>query len=263
MKQIHGPLRVSSSGEDVKTLQATLNQVVPAKPLYVDGRLGIRTEAAVREFQRANNLRCDGIVGPRTAAALGLRYVATAPVQSVSEIRRRHLGAFADPDELQEAERALAAAGVDEEAGIALAISAALISCHRTIYRRLHRMVKNTVGVPKEGQIRMSGLLASTYTHAISMLGSLGGAPASCGPLIAGSAACWPSALTGCAAELRASAAPVDQQLGAKFRVFSLRFGEAGYWTSNKAAMLLQGSGEPLDTALLGIMAKLLATLRW
>lgn len=254
---------VGSSGEDVKTLQATLNQVVPAKHLVVDGQLGMRTEAAVREFQRANNLRCDGIVGPRTAAALGLSYIATAPVQSVTEIRRRHLRAVADPDELQEADRALAAAGVDEEAGIALAISATLISCHRTIYRRLHRMVKNTVAVPKQGQIRMSGLLATACTQAISMVSTLGAAPAGCGPLIASSAACWPPALTACAAELGASGAPADQQLGAKFRVFSLRFGEAGYWTGVKAVILLRGSGEQFDAALPGIMTKLLGTLRW
>lgn len=38
----------------------------------VDGIFGKSTEAAVRAFQRKNGLTVDGIVGPRTAAALGI-----------------------------------------------------------------------------------------------------------------------------------------------------------------------------------------------
>lgn len=39
-------------------------------PGPVDGRMGPRTQVAVRDFQRANNLTPDGKVGPRTWAKL-------------------------------------------------------------------------------------------------------------------------------------------------------------------------------------------------
>ena len=61
-------LRRGASGEAVRRLQRLLSaagfQVVP------DGQFGARTEAAVRSFQRARGLTADGIVGPRTWAAL-------------------------------------------------------------------------------------------------------------------------------------------------------------------------------------------------
>ena len=40
--------------------------------LEVDGDFRSRTEKAVREFQRSNGLGVDGVVGPRTAARLGI-----------------------------------------------------------------------------------------------------------------------------------------------------------------------------------------------
>jgi hypothetical protein len=76
---ITGPLSVGSRGPDVRTLQEALNRTVPPPRLQADGAFGIKTDAAVRAFQRSKNLKSDGIVGPRTAAALGLRYTAGAP----------------------------------------------------------------------------------------------------------------------------------------------------------------------------------------
>lgn len=56
-------LRRPATGDLVKVLQQKLQ-------LNVDGFFGPKTEAAVREFQRAHALVPDGIVGPRTWASL-------------------------------------------------------------------------------------------------------------------------------------------------------------------------------------------------
>ena len=73
---ITGPLSIGSRGKDVQTLQRTLNRMNPFLGLQPDGSFGIKTDAAVRAFQRSKNLKPDGIVGPLTASALGLLYIA-------------------------------------------------------------------------------------------------------------------------------------------------------------------------------------------
>lgn len=52
-------LKKGCRGNDVRTLQAALH-------LYVDGIFGKLTEEAVKEFQSANGLKADGIVGKET-----------------------------------------------------------------------------------------------------------------------------------------------------------------------------------------------------
>ena len=59
-----------STGPAVEQVQIAL--VALGYPIAVDGTYGPRTEAAVRDFQAANNLEADGIAGPDTQAALGL-----------------------------------------------------------------------------------------------------------------------------------------------------------------------------------------------
>jgi hypothetical protein len=59
-------LRRGSVGNDVKTLQMRL-------AIGVDGSFGPVTEAAVVAFQRGAGLAPDGVVGPKTWAAMGLR----------------------------------------------------------------------------------------------------------------------------------------------------------------------------------------------
>lgn len=64
-------LRTGSQGPEVRAVQDVLNfHIRRLEPLKVDGIFGPRTDARVREFQRANSLQVDGIVGPKTRALL-------------------------------------------------------------------------------------------------------------------------------------------------------------------------------------------------
>lgn len=77
-------IRKGANGELVRYLQGLLlNEGYDAflngeKP--VDGIFGSKTEAAVKAFQRDNGLKADGIVGPKTWAALGYIPNADDPV---------------------------------------------------------------------------------------------------------------------------------------------------------------------------------------
>ena len=64
-------LKVGSSGAQVRTLQTKLNNW-GYDAGTVDGIFGSNTLAAVKRFQQRNGLAVDGIVGAKTAAALGM-----------------------------------------------------------------------------------------------------------------------------------------------------------------------------------------------
>jgi peptidoglycan hydrolase-like protein with peptidoglycan-binding domain len=57
-----------ASGSDVKKLQEKLNS--KGYSLEVDGKFGAKTQAAVRDYQKKNNLSVDGIVGNATWGSL-------------------------------------------------------------------------------------------------------------------------------------------------------------------------------------------------
>jgi peptidoglycan hydrolase-like protein with peptidoglycan-binding domain len=57
-------LREGSSGAAVRRLQKKIGATV-------DGRFGPKTEARLKAWQRSHHLTADGVVGPRTARALG------------------------------------------------------------------------------------------------------------------------------------------------------------------------------------------------
>lgn len=59
-------MRFGSRGDDVRAIQAELQ-------IPVDGHYGLITELAVKAFQVTHGLTVDGIVGPRTLAALDAR----------------------------------------------------------------------------------------------------------------------------------------------------------------------------------------------
>ena len=56
-------LKVGSRGPEVTKVQGALN-------LDADGIFGLMTKAAVMDWQKRNDLTEDGIVGPKTYAAL-------------------------------------------------------------------------------------------------------------------------------------------------------------------------------------------------
>lgn len=62
-------LRKGASGTAVEDLQRKLKEA-GFDPGEVDGRMGPKTEAAVRAYQQAKGLQVDGIVGPQTRGAL-------------------------------------------------------------------------------------------------------------------------------------------------------------------------------------------------
>lgn len=67
-------LRKGSRGDEVEVLQHLLN--VEGHKVTIDGDFGPKTEVAVKAFQKAHAEECgeaDGIVGPRTWAALGVK----------------------------------------------------------------------------------------------------------------------------------------------------------------------------------------------
>lgn len=65
-----GTLTVGSTGQAVKDLQTSLKQL----GFYngpINGKFGAQTRAAVIKFQQSKNLPADGVVGPKTRAAMG------------------------------------------------------------------------------------------------------------------------------------------------------------------------------------------------
>jgi hypothetical protein len=65
-------LKIGMAGPDVVEAQTLLNQRRPSQlpPLVSDGKFGPRTLSRVQEFQRNKGLDPDGIIGPKTWAAL-------------------------------------------------------------------------------------------------------------------------------------------------------------------------------------------------
>ena len=77
---ITGPLMLGSRGKDVQKLQSLLNRAtIPGPGLSADGVFGVKTDVAVRTFQRRGGLKPDGIAGSITVQALGAKFVHEPP----------------------------------------------------------------------------------------------------------------------------------------------------------------------------------------
>jgi uncharacterized protein (TIGR02594 family) len=67
-------LKLGSNSSHVRRLQTLLNsRVVPSPNLREDGDFGLATDAAVKQFQAQHGLVADGVVGPMTWTALGMK----------------------------------------------------------------------------------------------------------------------------------------------------------------------------------------------
>ena len=89
MAELPPIVKKGSKGEAVKGLQNALN-VRGTVAVAVDGVFGSGTENAVREFQGANGLDVDGIVGPDTWGALYVYVVQQG--DTLSDIAQQQLG---------------------------------------------------------------------------------------------------------------------------------------------------------------------------
>ncbi len=92
---------------EVAALQNSLNKALSLpKALVLDGIFGPLTDAAVRQFQKGQNLTCDGIAGPKTLGALfrGIRVrtritvAATGKGPTVEQFPTSAVAPSPDPD---------------------------------------------------------------------------------------------------------------------------------------------------------------------
>lgn len=71
MASTYRQVAYGSTGADVKKLQQVLND--KGYGLAEDGVFGVKTQAAVRDYQKKNSLKLDGIAGPETWGSLMAR----------------------------------------------------------------------------------------------------------------------------------------------------------------------------------------------
>lgn len=96
-----------SSGNDVKTLQQMLKS--NGYQLDVDGNFGPKTQEAVKDYQKKNNLAVDGIVGKNTWSSLNATASSAAPTgsQPAPEADAQTSGGYTPSETVQQAQSLL------------------------------------------------------------------------------------------------------------------------------------------------------------
>jgi Putative peptidoglycan binding domain len=124
---------------EVVALQNALNvRLKPPKLLVLDGIFGPLTEGAVREFQKCEGLKSDGIAGPHTLGELFVR-------------RTMVLELVLSSDPLSAAEEKVAARGTASRRSARRTIDP---RCHRRIRRCCRSKSDGALGWPRQLQNR-------------------------------------------------------------------------------------------------------------
>ena len=84
IKIAYSQISYGSSGSDVKKLQEALNK--NGYSLEVDGKFGPKTQAAVKDYQKKNGLKVDGVVGTKTWGSLTSKSSTTSTTKTTSAV---------------------------------------------------------------------------------------------------------------------------------------------------------------------------------
>ena len=128
MASIYQQVSYGSKGDNVKTLQTLLNQ--QGYSLDEDGAFGVKTQAAVKDYQKKNGLQLDGIAGDQTwgsllsantAAQQAAPAVSQATLAALEELEKGYSpsdevqAAFAVRKSLEDAKPEAYVSGFDEQ----------------------------------------------------------------------------------------------------------------------------------------------------
>jgi peptidoglycan hydrolase-like protein with peptidoglycan-binding domain len=73
--------------DEIKKLQEALKEK-GEDPGIIDGRMGRKTHAAVRAFQKSNGLKVTGSLNPETANKLGVQLATTSGAQATKDEKK-------------------------------------------------------------------------------------------------------------------------------------------------------------------------------
>ncbi len=102
----YSTIQYGSTGDDVKKLQEELNKY--GYGLDTDGIFGVKTQSAVRDYQKNNGLSVDGIVGQKTWGKLNAATQSTNASQQTTDNTQQAFSQVAQPSPRPEYEKSQA-----------------------------------------------------------------------------------------------------------------------------------------------------------